>query len=172
MNWYVVFVKTAEEEKIRDFLLQQGLDSFVPKRKMVFRKQGVSSLIEKVIFPGYLFVESEMDQVSFNEKLWEMKGIKSGIVKLLRYDRKGEISALYPEEKEYLEKLLGKNKVLEHSTGLIRGNRVIINEGPLQGFESKIVKIDRHKRTAILELPICGNQTRVTVSLEIVEKIN
>ena len=39
MNWYVLFVRGGMEEKIRDFFLSQGLHAFIPKMKVVFRKQ-------------------------------------------------------------------------------------------------------------------------------------
>ena len=171
MNWYVLFIRSGMEEKIRDFFLSQGLQAFIPKMKVVFRKQGISELVEKTMFPGYLFIESGLGQVEMDERIKELRQQKTGIVKLLKFDKEGT-PALRSEEKEYLERLLGKNKVLEHSTGLIQGNQVIITEGPLQGFESQIVKIDRHKRRAVLELELCGQPTRVSVSLEIVQKID
>ena len=62
MNWYVLFVRGGMEEKIRDFFLSQGLNAFIPKMKVVFRKQGISELVEKIMFPGYLFIESELEQ--------------------------------------------------------------------------------------------------------------
>ena len=46
MNWYVLFVRGGMEEKIRDFFLSQGLNAFIPKMKVVFRKQGISELVE------------------------------------------------------------------------------------------------------------------------------
>lgn len=171
MNWYVLFVRGGMEEKIRDFFLSQGLNAFTPKMKVVFRKQGISELVEKIMFPGYLFIESELEQAAMDEQIKELRMQKTGIVKLLKFDKEGT-PALRSEEKDYLERLLGKNKVLEHSTGLIQGNQVIITEGPLRGFESQIVKIDRHKRRAVLELELCGQPTRVSVSLEIVQKID
>ena len=166
MNWYVLFVRGGMEEKIRDFFLSQGLNAFIPKMKVVFRKQGISELVEKIMFPGYLFIESELEQAAMDEQIKELRMQKTGIVKLLKFDKEGT-PALRSEEKDYLERLLGKNKVLEHSTG-----QVIITEGPLQGFESQIVKIDRHKRRAVLELELCGQPRRVSVSLEIVQKID
>ena len=59
---------------------------------------------------------------------------------------------------------------MEHSIGFIEGNEVFVTEGPLMGFESKIVKIDRHKRKATIEVEFCGEKRLVNVSLEIISK--
>ena len=65
MNWYVLFVRGGMEEKIRDFFLSQGLHAFIPKMKVVFRKQGISELVEKIMFPGYLSLKA-----SWNRRRW------------------------------------------------------------------------------------------------------
>ena len=79
MNWYVLFVRGGMEEKIRDFFLSQGLHAFIPKMKVVFRKQGISELVEKIMFPGYLFIESELEQAAMDEQIKELRMQKTGI---------------------------------------------------------------------------------------------
>ena len=57
------------------------------------------------------------------------------------------------------------------SRGVIQNGKTIIQEGPLQGLEEKIIKIDRHKRIAFLK---SSDQTKEAllfkVGLEITEK--
>lgn len=171
MNWYVLFVRGGMEETLSAFLNSQGLSSFIPRMQVVHRRQGRTQLVEKIMFPGYLFLESDLDQTEIDNQIKELRKRRSGVVKLLKFDKDGT-PALRPEEKEYLEKLLGKDRIMEHSVGLIRGGKVIISEGPLQGFESQIIKIDRHKRRALLELDMCGQKTQVSVSLEIIQKLD
>ena len=71
----------------------------------------------------------------------------------------------------FLEKLLGRNKVVEYSVGFIENDRVVITEGPLVGLESNIIHIDRHKRICTLEIEMLGQKREVKVSLEIVSKV-
>ena len=56
------------------------------------------------------------------------------------------------------------------SKGIIREGKTVITSGPLKGREYLIRRIDRHKRTAEIEVPFAGENTRVTVGLEIYEK--
>ena len=170
MNWYVLFVLGKKEEQIAYRLQQAGIQAFLPKMQVYHKKQGKLYTVEKLMFPNYLFVESKLDQKAFDERARKMKMEHIGIVKELKYDNEGT-SALKQEEKEFIEKLIGRNKVLEHSVGYIEGDKVIVTDGPLKGMESKIIHIDRHKRRALLEVMILNQSMQINASLEIVKKI-
>ncbi len=137
---------------------------------MMYRRQNQSTLVEKTMFPGYVFVECKMNQNEFILFLKELHEKLPKFMKLLKVDKEGT-SVLYPDEKEYLKSLLNENYVLDHSTGFIEGDKTIITEGPLKGMENTILKIDRHKRRALIEVIICNVPSQVKVSLEIISKI-
>ena len=68
-------------------------------------------------------------------------------------------------------KAFGKeNHVVEMSTGFIQGEQIFITEGPLQGKEGQIIRIDRHKRVAYLQLSMFNKETTTKVGLEIISK--
>ncbi len=169
-TWYVLFVRSQDEYKVCKYLCEFHLNAFVPKMKVLHRKNGVKTLVEKMMFPNYVFVESELEQNEFVDQLNLLKkrGLQS--IKLLKFDHLGT-PALRPEEMLYLSRLLNEEKVMDHSIGIIEGGKTIITEGPLKGMENTIIKIDRHKRRALIELMICNQPTRVNVSLEIISKI-
>ena len=56
------------------------------------------------------------------------------------------------------------------SQGIIVNGRVIILSGPLVGEESRIRKVDRHKRRAWLQIKLFGKPYTVVVGLEISQK--
>ena len=56
------------------------------------------------------------------------------------------------------------------SKGLIEGNQIYITQGPLKGKEGLIVKIDRHKRLAYLQLSMFHKELIAKVGLEIISK--
>ena len=169
-KWYLLFVKGGMEDEICDFLQTQGFDAFYPKKKVVYRKQGIKTLVDKPMFPNYIFIDSELDHVNFSSEISKLKYIKDGILKEVKYDNEGT-SALYEQEQIFLEKLLGRNRIVEYSIGFIENDRVIITEGPLMGLESNIIHIDRHKRVCTLQIEMLGQKREVKVSLEIVSKI-
>ena len=169
INWYVLFVMGGKEQQLCDFLNQEdNWYAFYPKIELVRRKNSVDRIIEKPLFPSYIFVESEDKHQDFQTKLRELKTRKKGIVKELNY--KDEIPALYEEEKKYLKGLLDEKHTLKKSVGFIENDHVIITEGPLKGYESHISKIDRHKRKAVLEVEMLHKKIDVTIPLEIIKR--
>lgn len=170
-NWYVVFVRGTYEHKVCEYLNGvEGLSAFVPQKEILYRKAGLVEKKIRLLFPGYVFVETEMEYTDFHNLIYSLRNKCSGIIRNLEYDREGT-SALYDSEREMIERLVNSKKVVEHSVGFIEGDQIFITEGPLQGFESSIVHIDRHKRLATLEIDILGSKRSVKVSLEIVSKV-
>ena len=58
--------------------------------------------------------------------------------------------------------------IRDRSTGFIQGEQIFITEGPLQGKERQIIRIDRHKRIAYLQLSMFNKETTTKVGLETV----
>ena len=54
--------------------------------------------------------------------------------------------------------------------GYLQGDKIIVTEGPLQGMESHIRRIDRHKRLAWLTIDVLGESREIAVGLEIIRK--
>ena len=82
-----------------------------------------------------------------------------------------EITPLSQQEVELLLKLGSEKQEVEMSIGVIEGDKVHIFEGPLQGMEGLIRKIDRHKRMAYLKVEMFGRVVEMKVGVEIVERI-
>ena len=136
----------------------------------MYRKNGQSEVLLQPMFPGHLFITSALPQRQFCTVIHQLRSRKRGIVRELFYDDE-VTSALTPSEQNMLEQLLNQDKVLIASRGIIENDRVIILAGPLKGYESRIVHINRHKRQALLELNLCVRTVQVSVALEIIKKI-
>lgn len=74
-------------------------------------------------------------------------------------------------EQIFLQKLMGIDNCIDDSIGFIEGDKIIITSGVLEGMESIIKKVNRHKREALLEVNIMGDARQIKVALEIVKKI-
>ncbi|MCD7736809.1 MAG: antiterminator LoaP [Lachnospiraceae bacterium] len=167
--WYVVQVRAGAEEKIcaqcakkiSETLLRQSFLAYYEERK---KRGGKWETQKKVLFPGYVFLDTdEIEKVFF-----ELKKV-IGLTKILGIGE--DIVPLTEEEVRFLTQLGGENHVVEMSEGIIEGARVKVQSGPLMGKEALIKKIDRHKRKAYLELELFGHMQRVEVGLEITMKV-
>ena len=75
-----------------------------------------------------------------------------------------------PCEFPYLKELCDNGSLIELSKGVIKNGTTVVTRGPLKGRESLIRKIDRHKRTAEIEIPFGSGKKQITIGLEIYEK--
>ncbi len=173
MFWYVLFVQTGREHKIENFLKEQ-LDSnlfipFVPLQETLFRIAGTVKKELKPLFPGYIFVESELTSQEFIRRTSTLLYASHMIVGLLKYSDT-EI-AMRESERRMLLSLCNDGHCIESSSGIIEGTRIYITDGPLKGRESIVKKVNRHKRLAWIEMEFMGELRRIGISLELVSKL-
>lgn len=165
--WYVVQVRTGDELKISGRLQLEvkveGEEIFVPlfeRRKCI---RGEWTRVTTPLFPGYIFFQTD-DVESMCGRLKKI----DAFTKLLKTgDCYTPISS---EEERFIETLTGDDHVVEQSIGVIEGDQIIIKRGPLYGLEGSIVKINRHKRIAIIRAEFMGGPREIKVGLEIIDK--
>lgn len=166
---YVVQVLTGQEKAVRNLIekiVEPGLveEVFVPYFKLKKRIQGEWQLVEERLTPGYIYLKTR-DIESVSQALY---GVPS-FTRLLGND--GGFIPLRRDEIAWLDSLTTQGKrVVDMSFGVIEGDKVVIQSGPLQGLEGLITKVDRHKRLAYLDMRFMGRMKTIRVGLEIVRK--
>lgn len=166
---YVIQVISGAEEKVRKLVLRllesEVKDCFTPAYETKRRFQGEWRLERRLLFPGYIFIQTS-----------NPKAVARGLKTVPAYTRllgtsDTSILALTDEEAAWLNAFTNiETHVVEMSEGVIEGDEVLITKGPLHGHEGSIVYIDRHGRTAHLEVQMFGRNKRIKVGLEIVRK--
>ena len=171
MSWYVLQCRTAQEDKIirscRQHISPNALEEVFSFRcERLWRTDGVWKLVEKEMFPGYVFLES-----SRPDKLSEELEAYRKILKVM--EEPGYLISVYEEEETYLRKLCGEHHYLRMSYGYKDKERGMsfITEGPLKGLENRIVKYDWHRRFAQLEIPGSRRNVSVWAGIGIDEKL-
>ena len=172
--WYVLFVRTGSEVKIKmslEKILNTGhFVPFIPMTQNKVKFSGKVKKEKKAMFPGYVFIETNISSVEFKSAIYSARFYVKDIIRILRYGRTFDI-VVKESEREMLTGLLNNTYCVESSVGIIVGDKVYVSEGPLMGRESIIKRIDRHKKQAVIEMEFMGNIKRVVVGLEIVQKI-
>lgn len=166
--WYAIQILTgAEKNTIQMCRILLDTDVlkqiYSPEIEVMKRYRGSWHRLNKPLFPGYLFMETE----DVNKLFLMLKQIPK-LTKVLGTDM--DFVPLQEAEVEMLDRLLDQEKVLRLSSGIVVGDQLEITAGPLMGMEGMVKKIDRHKRIAILEVPMFGRVVETTVGLEIVVK--
>lgn len=168
--WYAVQVTTGAEEvtvnMCKKLIRKELLDScFVPKYEQKKRYKGKWHNITKVLFPGYIFIVTDNVVNLFKE----LERIPK-LTKILGYEDEDFI-ALKESDVRFMKRFQNDKHIVKLSVGNIIGDDIVINEGPLKGFEGKIKRIDRHKRIAVVEAQLFGGISDITLGLEIIRKI-
>lgn len=166
--WYVIQVTTGREQVILQMcnnIIEKGVlkKSFVPQIEKKYKYNGKWLTIQVTMFPGYVFVETDLE----NKLFIQLKNVPE-FTKIIRMGY--EIVAMKKEEEKFLKELMNEKYTVTMSEGIIIGDHVIVYEGPLKGKEGYIRKIDRKKRMAILEIDFLGRKIDFTIGLEIIMK--
>lgn len=148
MNYYVLYCQTLKIEKISYILnKKRHIYSFIPRYEKYIRSK--DELIEQVMFPGYLFIKTELDQSEFDAFLFSLNEERDGIIRELK---KKDVSALTNDEIHLIEGLLDENKVLVMSEGYQENGKTIVTKGPLMQLQDEIISVNKKDMFAILDI--------------------
>lgn len=148
MNYYVLFCQTLKTEKVCSMLNRKNnVRAFIPRMETYIRKK--DEIVLKVMFPGYLFVETQMNQEEFDILLNHLNEEKDGIIKELK---KKDVSALTDTEIEFMYQLLNKQGILKMSEGYKDNGKTIVTKGPLLPFQDYIIDTDKRDMYALLSI--------------------
>ena len=168
--WYVIQTLKGRESRVLDDVVRdvvrKGEEVFIFENEMEYKVKGEWIKDRKPFFPGYIFASMDKDRVEeFDKRLRK----KLHPLKLIAID--GKISPITEDEQDYLMRLGGEEHLIRHSEGFRVDDMVEITTGSFKGFKGEIRKLERHNRRARIRMSLMGQETEVTIGLEIVRNI-
>jgi transcription termination/antitermination protein NusG len=168
LKTYVIQVMGGKEQRVVSFcnaLIETEIlsECFLPRVKQLRRTEGRWNKVEKLLFPGYVFILSAQPEEVKRElhKVPEMTHLLQD---------ESMIIPLTDEEAEMLQHLWDNQHVVDTSEGYIIGGKVVVTDGPMKDMEGLIKRIDRHKRIAEIEVELFHRTVSMKLGLEIIEK--
>ncbi|HUH50629.1 MAG TPA: transcription termination/antitermination protein NusG [Flavobacterium sp.] len=176
-KWYVVRAVSGQENKVKNYIEMDinrfGLSDYVsqvlvPTEKVIQIKDGKKISKEKVYFPGYIMVEAAL----VGEVPHVIKSI-SGVIGFLGEVKGGDPMPLRPSE---VNRMLGKVDELTvqadvQNIPFIIGETLKVIDGPFNGFNGTVEKINEEKRKLEVMVKIFGRKSPLELSFMQVEKI-
>lgn len=141
LPWYAVFVKTGEENKVKqrlDYRFKGNPSVLVPKKIIKERKHGKWYRRIRNLFPGYIFIHGVLDANNY-KNLWQVPGL----YKLLCTDR--EPVRIPRNEIEVFSHLFDKDDMIQESDIFMQGDKVVIVSGPLTALEEKYLRSTKER---------------------------
>ena len=178
MKWYVVRAIGGQENKVKNYIETEisrlGLSDYVnqvivPTEKVVQIRNGKKINRERVYFPGYIMVEANLA----GEVPHVIKAV-TGVIGFLGETKGGDP---VPMRKSEVNRMLGKvDELAVQSENVaipyVLGETVKVIDGPFNGFDGTIEKINEEKRKLEVMVKIFGRKTPLELSYMQVEKIS
>ena len=176
-KWYVVRAVSGQENKIRDYMDSEinrlGFNDFVedilvPTQKVVQIRKGKKINKEKVYFPGYIMIKANLTG--------EIPHIIKGLPNVIGFLGETKGGDPIPLRKAEVNRMLGKVDELSTESESVSipfefGENIKVIDGPFNGFNGTIEKVNQEKRKLEVMLKIFGRKTPLELSYMQVEKI-
>ena len=177
-KWYVVRAVSGQENKIKAYIESEitrlGFEDFVeevlvPTEKVIQIRKGKKINKEKVYFPGYIMIKANLT----GEIPHIIKSV-TNVIGFLGETKGGEPVPLRQSE---VNRMLGKVDELSLEADanvaipFTKGETVKVIDGPFNGFDGTIEKINEEKRKLEVMVKIFGRKTPLELSYMQVEKV-
>ena len=176
-KWYVVRAVSGQENKIRDYMESEinrlGFnnlveDILVPTQKVVQIRKGKKINKEKDYFPGYIMIKANLA----GEIPHVIKSLPN-VIGFLGETKGGDPIPLRTAE---VNRMLGKVDELSTESESVSipfeiGESIKVIDGPFNGFNGSIEKVNQEKRKLEVMVKIFGRKTPLELSYMQVEKI-
>ena len=165
MNYYVLFCQSVKIAKLyKIFNFNKDFEAFIPKMERYIRSK--DKIVIDNMFPGYLFIKTEMKQIEFDTFLLLMNEQRDGIIRELKKD---DVSALTDKEIYLLKLLLNNQYVLKMSKGYKVNGKTVVIEGPLKMLEKHIISVDKKSHEAVLNTKFLNRKIKAGIEMQINE---
>ena len=175
-KWYVVRAISGQENKVKGYIESEighmnmadmVNQVLVPTEKVFQIRNGKKVSKERNYYPGYIMVEAELT----GEVVHIIKNIP-GVIGFLGEVKGGDPVPLRQSE---VNRMLGKVDELAESDEqfnipFVVGETVKVIDGPFNGFNGTIEKINEEKRKLEVMVKIFGRKTPLELSFMQVEK--
>ena len=177
-KWYVVRAVSGQENKIKTYIENEisrlGLDDFVdqvlvPTEKVIQIRNGKKINKEKVYFPGYIMIQANLSG--------EIPHIIKSITNVIGFLGETKGGDPVPLRQSEVNRMLGKvdELAIEADANVAipftKGETVKVIDGPFNGFDGIIEKINEEKRKLEVMVKIFGRKTPLELSYMQVEKL-
>jgi transcriptional antiterminator NusG len=176
-KWYVVRAVSGQENKISGYIQteieRQGLSDYldevlVPTEKVVQIRNGKKIQKERTYFPGYIMIKANLGG--------EMVHVIRSITNVIGFLGETKGGDPVPLRKSEVNRMLGKVDELSLNADdvaipFVLGETIKVVDGPFNGFNGTIEKINEEKRKLEVMVKIFGRRTPLELSYLQVEKI-
>ena len=157
MNWYAIYTRSRHEQKVYQRLKEKDFETFLPLIERWSRRRDRRKKIHLPLFPGYLFVQTDM-----NGEIYLNILKTDSVVRILCNE--GKPAPIPDEQINAIQVLMKDGIAVTPFPYLKEGMRVRVVNGPLIGVEGMLVKTKPNKHRLVLSVDLL--QESVSVEMD------
>lgn len=160
-RWYIFYCRSRSEKKVFDLLQKSNYMAFLPIVEVVRQWSDRTKKVKVPILPGYIFVyclHSEIFNVVKTDNI--VASVKIAGDNL--YLREHELDLLKKIEQHNLFESVSPNQ-------LSKGDKVLVMNGPLKGFEGEYIREDG-KHFLQIQIETVGQYIMVKIHADNLQK--
>ena len=162
LKWYAVYTRSRFEKKAAQWLMEQGIEAYVPLQRVVRQWSDRRKLVLEPAIRSYVFVR-------INHHHYYKVLETPGVVRYVFFD--GKPAVVRDEEIDTLKRVMDADLEVEClPDDLQPGTRVRIIQGPLTGVEGELVQHVGKQKVA-LRIESIRQVMMVTLSPQMLEPL-
>jgi len=143
-EWLVAYIKMHHEKKMRDEMLEKGIECFLPVQKEIHQWSDRKKKVERLIISMMIFVH-----VLPEERLEVLKLTSVSRYLVLHGENKPAVIR-NSEMQQFMFIINNADKAVEISkNSLIPGEKVEVTKGPLNGLKGELITVNGKKKIAV-----------------------
>lgn len=140
-NWYAVYTRSRNEKKAYAFLIEKGIEVFLPLYKTLRQWSDRKKTVELPLFSSYVFVHVEPREFDVVLNTY-------GVVKFISFE--GKAAPIPQKQIDNLLLLMNGGAEIEKTQRIFKpGQHVTVNVGPMQGLTGELIKTGNRNRVLI-----------------------
>lgn len=161
-----LFCTTGREARVVRLVEEQGLGvALFPQRIKTVMKNHCYVEEKTPLLPGYVFIYSDSEE-PIRDRLLRLPHV----VRVLSY-RDSDSDVLRGRDREFADWVWRTDGCIERARAIQVGDRVEIVDGLLKELHGKVIRMDRRRKTFLVELEGHGAFRNLWLSYEIVEAV-
>jgi len=163
LAWYAIWTRSHCERLVAQQLIAKGFQPFLPEMAVRSRKPEPAPIVQRPMFPGYLFLKHTMEKRSYVEILKAR-----GVVRILEggWNR---LTPIADEEISSIERVIESGAPVLSHPYFNQGDRVRVVEGPLAGLEGLFVRDKKNRGRLVVSVNLLQTSVAIEVDGDFVE---
>lgn len=143
-GWYVLYVRSCQEKKVHNLLIDSRFESFLPLIKTTRQWSDRKKIVFKPLFPSYIFVK-----INFPQDFYRVLDVE-GVCAYIKFGKEyGHVTEADINRVKLLVNIEGIKDVKILDKKICVGEKYKIGDGPLLGLDCEVVRANNKSMVVV-----------------------